>query len=156
MNLTEVETSIAKHEDFKAEPYIDPLVAKNPEEHGITQDEFAIIKSKFNQLKVTIGYGFTNLTKEEADAILKLRTQQIYDILADKINGFDTLHEVVQNVFVEMAFQMGWPTLLKFKQTIKYAFEGNYEKVAEEMLDSRWARQTYSRAKELSDKIKNI
>lgn len=156
MDLNKVVESTAKHESFKAEPYIDPLVAKDPEAHGISLEEFKIIKSKFNQLKVTIGYGFTNLTEEEGIAILKIRIKNIYEILKDKISGFETLHPTVQEVFVEMAFQMGWPTLLKFKKTIRYAFEGNYAKVAEEMLDSRWARQTYARAKELSDRIKNI
>ncbi len=42
----------------------------------------------------------------------------------------------------------------RFKKTIQYLADKNYDKASKEMLDSRWARQTPNRAIELSNVVK--
>jgi len=156
MDLISIVDSIAKHEGFRDKPYIDPLVRQNPENHGIPQDEFQIIEKHFDKLKVTFGYGFTNITEVEAKEILKIRVQQIHQILIQKIPNYKNYPSVVQDVLVEMAFQIGWPTLLKFRHTLQYLDQEDYNAAADEMLDSRWARQTRARATELSNKVRAL
>ena len=63
--------------------------------------------------------------------------------------------EKAQEVLCEMIFQMGYSGVGKFKNMIK-ALQNNDTKTASiEMLDSRWAKQTPNRAKELSDDMAN-
>lgn len=51
---------------------------------------------------------------------------------------------------LNMAFQMGVDGLLGFKNTLELIRTGSYEKAAEGMLSSLWAKQTPARAKRLA------
>ena len=56
-----------------------------------------------------------------------------------------------------MAYQLGPTEFSKFKKTIFLLAHKDYKAASTEMLDSKWARDdTPSRAKELSDRMKNI
>ena len=51
---------------------------------------------------------------------------------------------------------MGLGTVAKFKLSMK-AFENkDWEEAANQMLDSKWAKQTPNRAKELADIVRNF
>ena len=111
----------------------------------------------------TIGYGFAIkdlfMDKEIADLILD---KKIRGLLA-RIEGdenwdswFFDKPEPVQDVLVNMIFQIGFSGVKKFKKTIKYIKEDKLLLAGEEMLDSKWARSdSPNRAKELSDIIKS-
>ena len=60
-------------------------------------------------------------------------------------------------VLVQMAFQLGRPTLLEFTQTRQEILEGDWEGAADEMLDSDWAsdEQTPQRARRMATAFKN-
>ena len=73
-----------------------------------------------------------------------------HDLIEDKDIPYDPM---VESVLIEMAFQLGLPRLKKF---IKCLQEEDYNKAADEMIDSRWAKQTPARAYELSTLIRNI
>jgi len=148
--------SIVKHEGFKSKPYIDPLVEKYPERYKISKEDMEIIKKYFNKLKVTFGYGFTFITKEEAEAVLKIRLENISKELSKKIEWYKEQPREIREVLIEMAYQIGIDGLLGFKKTLTYLKEHKYKKASIEMLDSLWAKQTPNRAKELSDIIKGI
>ena len=112
----------------------------------------------------TIGYGFAikDLFMDEEIANLIL-DKKIRGILA-RIEGdenwdswFFDKPEPVQDVLVNMIFQIGFSGVKKFKKTIKYIKEDKLLLAGEEMLDSKWARSdSPNRAKELSDIIKSL
>ena len=112
----------------------------------------------------TIGYGFAikDLFMDEEIANLIL-DKKIRGILA-RIEGdenwdswFFDKPEPVQDVLVNMIFQIGFSGVKKFKKTIKYIREDKLLLAGEEMLDSKWARSdSPNRAKELSDIIKSL
>ena len=112
----------------------------------------------------TIGYGFAikDLFMDEEIANLIL-DKKIRGILA-RIQGdedwdswFFDKQEPVQDVLVNMIFQIGFSGVKKFKKTIKYIKEDKLLLAGEEMLDSKWARSdSPNRAKELSDIIKSL
>ena len=112
----------------------------------------------------TIGYGFAikDLFMDEEIANLIL-DKKIRGILA-RIEGdenwdswFFDKPEPVQDVLVNMIFQIGFSGVKKFKKTIKYIKEDKLLLASEEMLDSKWARSdSPNRAKELSDIIKSL
>jgi len=72
--------------------------------------------------------------------------QAIYD-------NWDDLPQEVRHVLVNMCFQLGQGGLSKFKN-FKIAIEDyQWQRASEEMLDSRWNRQTPERAQRLSQRI---
>ena len=60
----------------------------------------------------------------------------------------------IQDVVVDMCYQLGVSGFSKFKKTIYLLETEQYEEASIEMLDSLWAKQTPSRAKELSEEVR--
>ncbi len=68
------------------------------------------------------------------------------------------LDDLAKEIIVEMVFQLGETGVSKFKNMWK-ALKKNpsdYDVAATEMLDSRWAKQTPNRAKEMSDHMRSL
>ena len=63
---------------------------------------------------------------------------------------FDNLPEEAQQIIANMMFNLGRPRLTKFKMMKAAVDEGNWNEAADQMMDSRWAKQTPSRAESLS------
>jgi len=100
----------------------------------------------------TVGVGH-NLSKPlSRKAVEQIRDDDIADAIDDckRYDWFGNMSEVRQAVVVDMMFNLGYNRFSKFKQTIRYISEGNYEKASKEMLDSVWAKQVGKRANELS------
>ena len=66
-------------------------------------------------------------------------------------NNLRVISDDAKEVLCEMIYQMGFSGVSKFKNMIKALQNRNYKLASTEMLDSRWAKQTPNRAKELSD-----
>ena len=71
----------------------------------------------------------------------------------DIFNNFKDLPEEIQHVLINMSFQLGRPTLSKFKNMIAAVHEEDYQEMANQMEDSRWFRQTPNRAQRLIDRV---
>jgi len=103
--------------------------------------------------KITIGFG-TNLedgiTREEALWLMRSRVATIEREMISRFPVYKTLDPVRQYVLLDMAYNMGVPTLAKFKRMWAALEDGNYDLASEEMLNSRWAWQVGSRARELA------
>jgi lysozyme len=54
-----------------------------------------------------------------------------------------------QNVLANMCFNMGWPKLAGFKKFLAVLQAKQYDKAADEMMNSTWAKQVGERAKRL-------
>lgn len=108
--------------------------------------------------KWTIGYGRNledrGITQAEALALLKNDIADVMSMLSFELSFYLELDQIRRDVLTNMAFQIGVAGLLKFKKTLQYVKAGEYEKAAYEMLDSKWAKQTPSRAKELSEQMR--
>ena len=61
----------------------------------------------------------------------------------------------VKSVVLNMCYQMGVTGVSKFKMFLKALGERDYGWASIEMLDSKWAKQTSNRAKELSESMRN-
>ncbi len=96
----------------------------------------------------TFGYGFTYLTKDEADIVLRIKVRKLRARLYPWIRE---LSPERQDVIVNMAFNLGISGLMKFKKMWAAIEVGEWNKAAAEMLDSRWARQVGYRAVELAE-----
>ena len=108
----------------------------------------------------TIGYGFAikdlELTEHIADQILMKKLSELNLKIIDRFKWYFTSPQKVQDVVVNMCYQMGISVFSKFKKTIYYLETEQYEEAADEMLDSLWHKQTPNRSKELSDIIRSL
>lgn len=62
----------------------------------------------------------------------------------------------VQEILVNMLFNLGRPRLSKFKNFNAKLLEGDYAGAAPEGLDSLWARQVGARANRLMERLENV
>ena len=108
----------------------------------------------------TIGYGFAikDLILEEdlCDEILLRKLRILGRSVMGKFPFFDSLPSDCKDVLMEMCYQLGVTGVSKFKKALKAMEDGDWEKAADEMLDSKWAKQTPGRAKEMSDIIRSL
>jgi len=106
--------------------------------------------------KLTIGYGRNlddcGISQTEAYVLLKNDIQncekQLLDEIPEIYNGLD---EVRKSVLLNMCFNMGIKGLLSFKNTLAFIKAGDWERAANFMLVSKWAKQVGRRALELSE-----
>ena len=66
---------------------------------------------------------------------------------------FDSLPEEIQLVLANMCFQLGRPRLSQFKNMIAAVEDLDWARMADEMEDSKWFRQTPERAKRLITRV---
>lgn len=71
-------------------------------------------------------------------------------------DAWETFPGEVQEVLVNMLFNLGRPRLSKFKNFNKNILEGNWAGAAPEGLDSLWARQVGNRAVRLMERLENV
>ena len=74
--------------------------------------------------------------------------KQLQAKIPDIYNGLD---EVRKSVLLNMCFNLGINGLLGFKNTLAFVKAGDWERAANNMLVSRWAKQVGRRAIELSE-----
>ena len=113
----------------------------------------------------TIGYGHLVLDTDpfiEGQSYPKEHLEKVFDgdfniakDNANKLIGDIALNHQAKCVIIEMVFQLGIGGVSKFKNMWKALGEGDYQTASEEMLDSRWAKQTPKRAESLSATMKS-
>jgi lysozyme len=94
--------------------------------------------------------------------------ERIYEVFQDDldtaINECEVLFEArwnnfppeLQEVLVNMMFNLGRNRLGKFKKFIGHLENHHWKLASEEMLDSKWARQVGNRATRLSDRVSKL
>jgi lysozyme len=128
----------------------------------------------------TIGIGF-NLNRVDAKQKLfnlgidinkvfqgqKLTDEQVYSLFKDDVQtakndamkflpNFNEQPEIVQNILVDMAFNLGYNRLSNFKDFRQALISKNYNQASKEMKDSKWYHQVGNRSKELVHMMENI
>lgn len=107
--------------------------------------------------KLTVGYGINldaGISEEEANLLLCHRIHST-EIKLASYEWYRSLDENRRDVLANMAYNLGLAGLLKFKNMIAALEDKDYNKAAEEMLDSKWAFQVKGRAVELAEIMRN-
>ena len=107
----------------------------------------------------TIGYGFAIkdliLDEDIAEEILIRKLEKLKRNAISRFKWLEDMPQEVQEVVVNMCYQLGVTGVSKFRKAISALQEGEWQEAADEMLDSLWARQTPNRAEELSNIVRN-
>lgn len=99
--------------------------------------------------KWTIGFGFNLETTPIPKEVARLWLSHLIENIRFQLGNYDWyrgLDEDRQVVIIDMAYQIGISGLFKFRKMIRAIEEKDYNKAADELMDSRYARQTPSRA----------
>ncbi len=109
--------------------------------------------------KLTIGIGRNlddcGISQSEAYVMLINDIMNCEKQLQAKIPDiYDGLDEVRKSVLLNMCFNLGINGLLGFKNTLAFVKAGDWERAANNMLVSKWAKQVGRRAIELSELIR--
>ena len=127
-----LKSQLHRHEGLRLKPYLD--TAAPP--------------------RLTIGYGRNlddvGITREEADYMLSADIERVEREL-DTIDEYMDLDRIRQTVIANMSFNLGFHGLMQFKRMWAAIGRCDYEKAANEMLDSTWRRQVGARAIELAE-----
>ena len=109
--------------------------------------------------KLTIGVGRNlddcGISQKEAYVLLDNDIRNCEQQLLDEIPViYNALDEVRQSVLLNMCFNLGLKGLLGFNNTLAFIAAGDWERAANGMLASKWAKQVGMRAIELSEMMR--
>lgn len=108
----------------------------------------------------TIGYGLLiderrggGITEDEAEYLLDNRMKTCWNDLKT-IDAFNGLDEVRQAALMNMRYQLGGDGIRGFRKMWAALEDRDYERAADEALDSKWAKQTPQRALTMAAQIR--
>ncbi len=134
MNMEEIKHQLIKHEALRLKPYKDTVG------------------------KLTIGVGRNiddkGITAEEAMFLLENDIKECIEDLKNIFQGYDDLNEPRQRALIDMRFNLGPARFRQFKKMIAAVNEKDFNKAADEMMNSKWYNQVGQRAKSLIEMIK--
>ena len=142
MDMDKLLASVKKHEGYRNKVYLDTLG------------------------KRTVGVGHLcveDFWEDDKEYEEKFLMTILEHDLETAIKGAERLcsncpdiDDLAKEIIIEMVFQLGETGVSKFKNMWKALSALDYSTAASEMLDSRWAKQTPNRAKDMSAQMAGI
>lgn len=137
-------------------------------DEGVKMENGQHVTYKCSADKLTFGIGHMVLksdpeynqpvgTPVSADRVTECFDRDIESVIEDcnrLYPQFDSLPEDCQLIIANMMFNLGLPTLSKFKNMKKHVDEEDWEMAAAEMENSRWARQLPNRSGRLIERMR--
>jgi lysozyme len=130
--MNRIKAQLVRHEGLRLKPYrctagkLTIGIGRNLDDCGISQSE-----------------AYVMLINDIMNCEKQLQSK-----IPDIYNGLD---EVRKSVLLNMCFNLGINGLLGFKNTLEFTKAGDWERAANNMLVSKWAKQVGRRAIELSE-----
>ena len=98
-------------------------------------------------------------TRVDVSRVAEAFEQDVQTVLSEctvLYPDFDDLPEEVQQIIANMMFNLGRPRLSKFRGMKAGVDDQNWQRAADEMVDSRWYRQVGARAERLVERMRAI
>jgi lysozyme len=142
MNLERLLESVKKHEGYRNKVYLDTLGKRTVGVGHLCVEDFWEDDKEYEE-----SFLMEILQKDLQEAIRGAKE------LMDE-HGCADIDERAEEIIIEMVFQLGRTGVKKFRNMWKALSEHNYVGASYEMLDSKWAKQTPNRAKDMADQMK--
>jgi lysozyme len=146
MDINKLREQLKIDEGVKYEVYDDHLGYKT---FGIGH----LVKTTDEEYGAPVG---TPVSEDRVNSVFDEDVETYINESKKVFSNLEDMPQEVQQVIVNMCFNMGAPRLSQFKKFIKAIQDEDWATASVEMLDSRWANQVGSRADRLSDRIKAI
>jgi lysozyme len=98
----------------------------------------------------------TPVSEERVIEVFEQDVQTVLNECKVLYEDFDDLPEEVKQIIANMMFNMGRPRLSKFKGMKAGVDARDWNKAADEMVDSGWYRQVTNRAQRLVDRMRAL
>ena len=134
--------SVKKHEGYRNKVYLDTLGKRTVGVGHLCVEDFWEDDKEYEE-----SFLMEILQKDLQEAIRGAK-----ELMNE--HGCADIDERAEEILIEMVFQLGRTGVKKFKNMWKALAEHNYLGASFEMLDSRWAKQTPNRAKDMADQMK--
>ena len=112
---------------------------------------------KCSASKITVGVGRNidpegglGLSEDEVDYLLQNDIKRIISELDFQYEWFSNLNEARKDAMIDISFNLGQTRLRKFEKALTAMSQNNWDKAADEFMDSKWSNQVGNRAKELT------
>ena len=104
----------------------------------------------------TFGYGFTSLEEDEAELVLELKLSKLRKRIVSYLHNNEiSLDSFRKDVLTDMAYNLGFDGMTKFRKMFEALKDMDYDRASEEMLDSQWFKQIPNRCSLLAQRMKN-
>jgi len=104
----------------------------------------------------TIGHGLTWLSEYESRMIVSHRMPELVNKMIEAHLILNDRPVEVTMITVHMSYQLGLAGVGAFRKMWAAITAEDYEAAADEMLDSKWHKQTPSRVQRLSDRMRAV
>ena len=142
MNLERLLESVKKHEGYRNKVYLDTLGKRTVGVGHLCVEDFWEDDKEYED-----SFLMEILEKDLQEAIRGAK-----ELMEE--HGCADIDDRAEEILIEMVFQLGRTGVSKFRNMWKALSEHNYVGASFEMLDSRWAKQTPNRAKNMADQMK--
>ena len=139
--MEEIKERIKQHEGFRDTVYSDSL--------GFATIGYGHLVLPTDNFVEGVTYDKETL-EEVFDNDFKIAVDSARDLLRDIEHNY-----IIFGVLVEMCFQLGKPKVSKFNKMFIALKEKNLDKASDEMINSRWHKQTPKRCESLANIMKN-
>ena len=99
------------------------------------------------------------ITQEEADELFDININRAAagadELIMKNIGNHDDLPKIIQEVLVEMVFQLGKTGVKQFRNMWASLKEKDFVSASAHMKDSRWRKQTPKRCESLAELVAN-
>lgn len=160
LNVDQLKETIRKHEGKNKDwgkIYLDPSRKNYCVGYG-----FNVNKPNSKSILKSLGANYDSvlsgkqrLSETQIEKLLDISVKEAEGVSRKFISNYDQLPSQAKLVLVNMAF-MGGGTLGKFNDFRAALMRKDYNKAADEMLDSLWAKQVGNRAKELANIMRSL
>lgn len=168
--MSQVLADLDRHEGYRFYAYPDPLSQMyklrpklpwgfKPASQLTTLNAVDIASGK----PWTVGYGYTigvtpatTQSRQEAIKIMQSHVQTNINELEKAFPEWKNQPFVIQTVLVNMVYNLGIEGLMGFKNTLRYIAGKNYTTAADNLEQSKWAKQVGVRAKELIKRVRTL
>ena len=142
MNMERLLKSVKEHEGYRNKVYLDSLGKRTVGVGHLCVEDFWEDGKEYEEK--------FHLTILEHDLKSAIKSAE------ELCSKCPDLKDQAKEIIVEMVFQLGKTGVSKFRNMWKALKGPDYPTAAKEMLDSRWAKQTPNRAKEMSDHMRSL
>ena len=94
------------------------------------------------------------LSEDEVDYLLDNDIKRVKTELSDEYFWFGALNEARQEAMIDLSFNLGQSWLRGFKKALDAMSTEDFDRAADEFMDSRWSEQVGNRATEVTEMIR--
>ena len=146
MNLSQLRTDLETDEGVKYEVYLDHLGYPT---FGIGH----LIRESDPEYGAEVG---TPVSESRVAEAFESDVQTVLSDCTKLYSDWDELPEEAQLVIANMMFNLGYPRLSAFKGMKAGVDARDWNRAADEMIDSRWYKQVTNRANRLVERIRAL